>query len=469
MTTYNFATYLSPFTWRYGSEEMRHLWSEGYFRCLLRRIWVALAEVQAEVGLVSPAELADLRAHADQIDVQRALEIEERVQHDLVAELRTFAEQSPLGGGRLHMGATSADISDNAEMLRIREALGLIERRLAALLKTFLARIEGYKAVVCMGYTHLQPAEPTTIGYRLAVYGQELLADLEELWATRAMVKGKGLKGAVGTSSAYTRLLEERGMSAAEMEKKVMAKLGLPYVLVATQVYPRKFDWLVLNVLASIAESLHKFAFDLRLLQSAGFGEMAEPFGREQVGSSTMAFKRNPVISERICSLARFIRGLPQVAWDNAANSLLERTLDDSANRRLLLPEGFLATDELLLLAQKVIEGLVIYEEQLKRNLDAYGPFISTEALLMELVKAGADRQEMHELIRQYAMQAWQAVWKGEPNPLPALLSQEPRIAAHVPQPLLARLLDTATYIGDVMDRCERFIAQARQTLATAS
>ncbi|MBN1136663.1 MAG: adenylosuccinate lyase, partial [Anaerolineae bacterium] len=351
-------TYVSPLLWRYSSAAMRHLWSEHHKRRTWRRIWVALAEAQAELGLVAPEQAADLRAHAGQIDVDRALEIEAAIKHDLMAEIKAFAEQCPVGGGIIHLGATSADVEDNADALRLCQALDLVLERLRALLARLAEQIDARAGQPCLGYTHLQPAEPTTVGYRLAQYGLDLLLDLHELERLRAGVKGKGLKGATGASASYAQLLAPAGLQPAELEDRVMAALGLDAFPVATQVYPRKQDWLVLNGLAGLAASLYRFAFDLRILQSPLFGEWSEPFGSAQVGSSAMPFKRNPVNAENLDSLARLLAALPRVAWDNAAHSLLERTLDDSANRRLILPEAFLIADEMLARSLRLVDGL---------------------------------------------------------------------------------------------------------------
>ncbi|MDI7277482.1 MAG: lyase family protein, partial [Anaerolineae bacterium] len=328
-------TYLSPFTWRYGSDEMRALWSEQGKRRLWRRIWVALAEAQAEAGLVTAPQVADLRAHMDEIDLERAHQIEAEIGHDLVAELRCFAEQCPLGGGIIHLGATSMDVEDNADALRLRQALGIIERGVRALISALAHRIAETCDLPAMAYTHLQPAEPTTVGYRLCQYAQDLWLDLEGLQRARALVKGKGFKGAVGTSASYGQLLAGTGVSPAQLEAQAMAALGLEAWPVATQTYPRKVDWIVLTALAGLAQSLHRLALDVRILHAAPYGEWGEPLGRAQVGSSAMPFKRNPVTTEKIDSLARFVAALVPVAWENGALHALERTLDDSANRRV--------------------------------------------------------------------------------------------------------------------------------------
>jgi len=464
--TYGYDTFLSPFTWRYGSQEMRRLWSEEHKRRLWRRVWVALAEAEHEAGLISEVELDDLRAHQDQVDVARSHEIEAEIGHDKMAEIRAYAEQCPIGGGKIHLGATSADVEDNADILRIKESLYLVRKRLVGLLEAFATQIERYQNLPAMGYTHLLPAEPTTLGYRLCQYAQDLLVDFQSLDNLMNNLKAKGLKGAVGTSTSYAQLLKDSGMSPAELEQLVMERLELEAIPVSTQVYPRKQDFLVLTTLASIAQSLHRFAFDLRVLHAAPFGELNEPFGARQVGSSAMPFKRNPVTAEKICSLARYLSTLPKVAWDNAAFSLLERTLDDSANRRVILPEAFLALDEMLIAARRIITGLVVHRENIEHNLSTYGVFAATETLLMELVKAGADRQEMHERIRQHTMAAWEAIQRGEENPLIERLSSDDALVAFLPAERVRELLEAVSFVGDAPARCAEFLRLLRTRLA---
>ncbi len=468
MTADPFDSYVSPFTWRYGSDEMRAIWSERHKRQLWRRIWVALAEAQAEAGLVSPEQAADLRAHANQVDVRRALEIEAEIEHDKMAEVKAFAEQCPVGGGIIHLGATSADVEDNTDALRLRESLGLVIERLEDMLTALAEQVERWADTPCMGFTHLQPAEPTTLGYRLAQYAQDLLMDLEELRRVRAGVRGKGLRGATGTSASYAELLEGTRLTPADLEARVMAALELEAFPVSTQTYPRKQDWLVLNGLAGLAGSLYKLAFDLRLLQSPPFGEWSEPFGTRQVGSTAMPFKRNPVNAENMGSLARLVAVLPRVAWDNAAHSLLERTLDDLANRRVILPQAFLATDELLRRAGRVMRGLVVYEEALARNLDTYGTFAATERLLMAAARAGADRQVTHEVIREHSMAAWAAIQTGAPNPLVERLASDAYIVQFVPPDQVRALLDAGAYVGDAPERA-REIARLVRAVCRAS
>ena len=463
---YSHDTYLSPLTWRYGSDDMRRIWSERHKRLLLRRFWVALATAQHEIGLVSAEQVADLVAHQDAIDLARAAEIETEIRHDLMAEIRTFAEQCPVGGGIIHLGATSMDALDNVDALRLRQSADLLLARLAALMGELADRIDQYAALPTMAFTHLQPAEPTTVGYRLAQYGYDLLLDWQELTRVRDGIRGKGLRGAVGTSASYAQLTGGTGKSAADLEARVLALLDLSAHPAGTQVYPRKQDWLVVNALAGIGQSLYRLAFDLRLLQAPTIGEWSEPFGAKQVGSSAMPFKRNPIDAENIDSLARQLAALPRIAWDNAAHSLLERTLDDSANRRMFLPEAFLLADELISRATRVVRGLVVREEVVARNMATYGVFAATERLLMEAVKAGGDRQELHEVIREHSLVAWDALRRGEANPLAESLCNDPRVTRWLPADRAAALLDASDYVGDAPDRAAAVAGLMRQAIA---
>lgn len=455
--------YDSPFSSRYGSTEMRALWSDERRRKLWRRIWVALAEAQQSAGLVTAEQVADLKAHADDIDIPRALEIEKEIGHDVMAEVRTYSEQCPVGGGIIHWGATSADITDNGDVLRQREAVALILKRLAELLGAFAVRIEKAHDLPCMAYTHIQPAEPTTFGYRLAVYAQDLLVHSEALTALRGNLRGKGMKGAVGTQASYGEILDGTPVSPGELDSKVMTALGLPAFTIATQTYTRVQDYTLLAVLAGLAASLHKFAFDVRIMQSAGLGEAAEPFGEKQVGSSAMPFKRNPVNSEKICSLARYVAAVPNAAWSNAADSLLERTLDDSANRRTTIPEAFIAMDEMLITAKRIVEGMTIDEAACARNLDRYGPFAATERVLMAAVKAGGNRQLLHERLREHSLKAWEAIRAERPNPLAGLIAADPEFLRLIQPQRLKLLMDAREYVGTAKERAMLLVKQVRE------
>ncbi len=457
-------TFISPFSWRYGSKAMRSLWSEHHKRLLLRRIWVALAKAQMQAGIVTGEQLADLELHKNDIDIERSSAIEAEISHDLMAEIKTFAEQCKVGGPIIHLGATSMDILDNMDALRLKDSLKLIIGQTGKLLDILADSIESYAGTTSMAYTHLQPAEPTTVGYRMAQYAQDLLTDYRELVRTCAGVKGKGMKGAVGTSASYLALMEGTGMSAREMESLVMNHLDLEAYEVSTQVYPRKQDWLVLNALAGTAATLYKMAFDLRVLQSPPFGEWSEPFGSKQVGSSAMPFKRNPINAEKIGSLARWIATLPAVAWNNAAHCLLERTLDDSANRRVLLPEAFLALDEILSVSIRIFSGLKVHADRIAGQLQNYGVFAATEHLLMELGRRGADRQGMHEIIREHSLTAWADMHTGGSNPLKHLLSNEKRITKYISAVEVLAILDVTGYSGDAEQRALQAARTIRET-----
>lgn len=459
----NYENYLSPFTWRYGSPEMRRLWSENTKRLLWRRMWLALAEVQSEFGLLSPEQLDDLRTHVNDVDVARALEIEAEIHHDLMAELKTYAQQCPKGGGMLHLGATSTDIEDNADALRIRQSLDLLIENLKGLMEGFAEKIETWADTPLIAFTHLQPAEPSTLGYRLALYAQDLLTDWENMRRARAHLRGKGFKGAVGTGASYAELIGVEQLS--EFETRLSAHLGLPFFPVTSQTYPRKQDYQVISALAGLGGSLYKFAFDLRVLQSPSIGEMSEHFAEKQVGSSAMPFKRNPINAEKIDSLARQLAQMPRLAWDNAAHSLLERTLDDSANRRSLLPDSFLIADELLRVSQHVLSGLQINLSAMRRNLANYAPFAGTERVLMALGKAGADRQDMHERLREHALAAWQNLQLGGENRLGKLLSSDTEIKRYLQGSEIEALLDASAHVGDAPQRARSLAHTIREAI----
>lgn len=459
----DYESYLSPFSWRYGSAEMRSIWSEVQKRRLWRRIWVALAKVQSDFGLLSAQQVADLQDHADDVDVDRSLQIEAEIHHDLMAELKAFAEQCPLGGGALHLGATSTDIEDNADVLRLRQSLDLIIAQLSRLLESIVEKIELYANAPLIAFTHLQPAEPSTLGYRLAMYAQDLLMDWDHIRRARRQLRGKGFNGAVGTRAAYADLLGIDRLE--EFETRLSVHLELPFFEVTSQTYPRKQDYQVVSALAGLGASVYKFAFDLRILQSPPIGELSEPFREQQVGSSAMPFKRNPINAEKINSLARLLAQMPRLAWDNAAHSLLERTLDDSANRRILLPESFMIADELLHTTTRLVDGLVVNELAMQRNLQVYGPFAASERVLMAAGKAGADRQMMHERLRQISMRAWESVGRGEANPLPDLLVRDEVFLQYFSRDEIMALLDASHHLGDAPRRARELAKSIRESI----
>ncbi len=453
------ATYASPFSWRYGRTELRTLFSELERRRLMRQVWVALAEAQSRYGLVSPAEVEDLRAHARDVDIDAALEIEREIQHDLMAEIRVYASQATVGGRKLHLGATSMDIEDTVETYRMRRALTLVGASLHSLLARFSVKIREYAEMACMGLTHLQPAEPTTLGYRFAAYAQDLMIDDSNLRFAFENLTAKGLRGAVGTAASYEHLLSGSGESA-PMEAYVLERFGLPVREISTQTYPRKLDYLMLSALAGLGASLSKFAADVRILSSPAFGEVFEPFGASQVGSSAMPFKRNPILCERIGSLARLLPAYAEVAWQNAATNYLERTLDDSANRRSILPEALLCADEILQLALKVVGGLRVDGRRIAQNLRAYEPFAGTEAVMMEAARAGGDRQALHERLRSAAMTSWDEIAQGRDNPLGRLLAEDRELTTWIDPAEIRRMLEPSKHIGTAPARARELAAR---------
>ena len=456
-------TFISPFTWRYGSKEMRKVFSEINTRTYWRKIWSSLAEAQSSFGLVSKEEVRDLKSKVteDHIDLKRSHEIERKIRHDLMSEIKTYAEQAPIGGGKIHLGATSADIEDNTDIIKLAQALDIILTRLLNSLNSITNNIIKYVDLPCIAWTHLQPAEPTTLGYRFANYAQDILLDICSIENLKQdFLKSKGLKGAVGTSASYKQLLKEKA-SPMKLEEEVMQQLGLDVFPVTTQTYPRKVDHLILSVLSSISQSIHKFGLDIRILQSPVFGELSEPLGKSQVGSSTMAFKQNPITLERMCSLARYVSTLPNVTFMNASFNILERTLDDSANRRILIPEGFLAIDECLTLYSKIISNITVNKFRIKKNLETFGVFSGTEAVLMEMVKRGEDRQQIHERIRILSFHAWNDISIGKKNPLKDLIINDAQIKDKIPLVMLEDLLDPSKYIGDVVSRTELFVRKS--------
>jgi len=463
MKNFDFSTFLSPFTWRYGSPEMRKIFSEKYKYELWRKIWIALAEAQSEAGLVSKEELADLKKYEKDIDIEKIFELEKETKHDVVAAIREFAGKTKVGGGKIHLGATSMDIVDNADMIRIKEALEIVEKKVVIILKLLADKIEQYADFPCLGYTHLQPAEPTIVGYRLAFYAQDLLTAYESIQFAKKNIKGKGMKGATGTAASYQELLKNKTMKVDQMESKVMKSLGIDAVLISGQVYPRLYDFIVLNCLVMVTSSLAKFAGDLRILQSPLYGEWSEPFGKKQVGSSAMPFKKNPINSENICSLARLVAQLPSVVIENATLSHLERTLDDSANKRVVIAEAFLATDQILETAEKIIGGLVINKERISFNLDQYAPFVSSELIILEAVKNGADRQEMHEILRINSMIAWTDIQNGKKNPMMKLLISDKLISRYLNKNQLEKLMSVETHIGNAPERVKQLVKIIRK------
>ncbi len=459
---YDHNSYVSPLSWRYGSEEMKEIFSEVHKRKLLRRVWIALAKAQEKAGVVTKEQVEELIAHKDDIDIDKATEIENVIHHDLMAEIKTYASQCPKAGGIIHLGATSMDALDNADAVRFIEALDLTLMRLDTLIDVLSEKAETYKNVPTMAFTHIQPAEITTIGYRLSQTLQDLLDDREQLIFVKKNIRGKGMKGAVGTAASYKELLSDSNVSSIEMENMVMDELGIKAYDAATQIYSRKQDLRIIEALSSIACTLHKFSLDFRILQSPPIGEFSEPFGKMQVGSSAMPFKRNPINSEKIDSLSRIVENAYQSAWNNAASTVLERSLDDSANRRIFIPESFIALDEILITETKVVKGMSIHRTATERLMSSYGVFASTEKVLMELGKKGADRQKMHEVIREESLKAWVSVQEGKENPLKKALMENNEILSYLSKEEIEKALDASGYTGDAEERTLMVLERAK-------
>jgi adenylosuccinate lyase len=449
----------SPLSSRYASPAMQALWSERRRIGLWRRLWLALMEGERELGLEIPADaVAQLRAHLDSADLARAAEIEKRLRHDVMAHIHALGEQAPAARPFLHLGATSAYVTDNADLILMREALTLLLGRIAAVLIALGHVARRTRALPCLAYTHFQPAQLTTVGKRATLWMQEFVLDAEELLHRVDTLQFRGVKGTTGTQASFLDLFEGHHDKVHELDTRVAAKLGFTRVFAVTgQTYTRKQDAQVLAALAGVAASAAKLATDLRLLQHEG--ELLEPFESEQVGSSAMPYKRNPMRAERMTSLARFVIELAGNGWHTAAEQWLERTLDDSANRRLVIPEAFLATDAILVLATNVAAGLEVREAVINRHVEDALPFLATERLLMRGVKAGGDRQRLHEVIRGHSLAVSQAVAEqGKANDLLARLSADPAFRSLGVGVARPNELDPAQYVGRAPQQVDHFL-----------
>jgi len=408
------AAYASPFVTRWAGPAMVENWGELKKFRTWRRLWIALAEAQKELGLdISDEQILELRQHRDDINFDVAAAFEKELRHDVMAHVRAYAEQCPAARGIIHLGATSAYVGDNTDLILMRDGLRLLLPQLAAACRNLVDFAREYKDVPCLGYTHFQPAQPTTVGKRACLWLQELLEALREINGLAEEMPFRGCKGTTGTQASYLALFEGDHAKVRQLEELVAARMGFTRILPVTgQTYPRVIDYRVLSTLGMLAAGAAKTAADIRLL--AGLKEVEEPFGRAQVGSSAMAYKRNPMRSERMAGLARYLLNLVQNAAFTAADQWLERTLDDSANRRLTLAEGFLAADSIARLLANVTGGLVVNRNVVHRRLMAELPFMATENILMECVRAGGDRQDLHERIRRHAMAAAERVKNGD-------------------------------------------------------
>ncbi len=454
------ARYQSPLGLRYASPAMQVLWGEPHRAALWRRLWLALMESERELGLPIPDQaVAQLAAHLDDADPAAVAQYERRFRHDVMAHIHHLGDQAPAARPFLHLGATSAYVADNADLLVIRESLRLALGRLVALLRALGAFATRRAELPCLAYTHFQPAQLTTVGKRATLWAQDFALDAEELCHRVESLQFLGCKGTTGTQASFLELFEGDHQKVQDLDHQVAARMGFARTFpVSGQTYSRKTDSMVLDALSGIAQSAAKMAGDLRLLQHEG--ELLEPFESEQIGSSAMAYKRNPMRAERIGGLARFLIALQQNTAQTAAAQWLERTLDDSANRRLVLPEAFLTADAILILATNIVTGLEVREAVITRNVTAQMPFMATERWLMLGVSAGGDRQELHDVIRDLSLSAAEAVSQGRPNDLLARLAAHPAFAK-IPAERLAAELEPARYTGRAARQVEEFVRTA--------
>ncbi len=408
------AAYASPFAVRWAGREMLENWGELKKFRTWRSLWIALAEAQQELGLdISDEQLIELRSHRDDVNFAAAAAHERELRHDVMAHVQAYGEQCPRARAIIHLGATSAYVGDNTDLILMRDGLRLLLVPLATACRNLVDFARRYRALPCLGYTHFQPAQPTTVGKRACLWLQELIEALREINALAEEMPFRGCKGTTGTQASYLTLFDGDHAKVKRMEELVAEKMGFSGILPVTgQTYPRVIDYRALTTLGMLAAGAHKMAADIRLL--AGLKEIEEPFGRKQVGSSAMAYKRNPMRCERMAGISRYLLNLVQNAAFTAADQWLERTLDDSSNRRLTLAEGFLAADSVARLAANVTAGLVVNEPVVRRRLTAELPFMATEEILMECVRAGGDRQDLHERIRSHSMEAGARVKAGD-------------------------------------------------------
>lgn len=457
--------FVHPLVERNASDDMIRLWSPQTKFSTWRRLWIALAEAQAELGLaqVAPAAIAAMRAAVDDIDFARAAAHERRVRHDVMAHIHTFEEAAPAAKGLVHLGATSAFVTDNADLLLLRRGLDLLIGRLVNVIDALGRFAASWRDLPALGYTHFQPAQPVTVGKRATLWCQDFVFDLHELQHRFDALEFQGVKGTTGTQASFLALFDGDHAKVRALEARVAGKMGFRRSIPVTgQTYPRKIDSLVVNALAGIAQSAHKMCNDIRLLSAVK--EMDEPAEAEQVGSSAMAYKRNPMRCERATGLARYLIALSAPVMQTAAEQWLERTLDDSSNRRMTLPEAFLAADGILLILQNIAGGLTVYPETVRRRLAEELPFMATEEILMAGVRAGGDRQHLHELIRRHSWAAAEQVKQhGRPNDLVARLKADPAFAAVD----IDGALDPGRHVGRSAEQVDEFLAEVVTPIRT--
>ena len=449
--------YVSPLSERYASREMQYIFSPDMKFRTWRKLWIALAETEKELGLpITQEQIDELKAHAEDINYEVAKEREKQVRHDVMSHVYAYGVQCPKAKGIIHLGATSCYVGDNTDIIVMTEALKLVRRKLVNVIAELAKFADAHKALPTLAFTHFQPAQPTTVGKRATLWMQEFLLDLEDLEFVLSTMKLLGSKGTTGTQASFLELFDGDQETIDKIDPMIAEKMGFKECYpVSGQTYSRKVDTRVLNVLAGIAAIAHKFSNDIRLLQH--LKEVEEPFEKSQIGSSAMAYKRNPMRSERIASLSRFVMVDALNPAITSATQWFERTLDDSANKRLSVPEGFLAIDGILDLCLNVVDGLVVYPKVIEKRLRSELPFMATENIMMDAVKAGGDRQELHERIRELSMEAGRNVKvEGKDNNLLELIAADPAFNMSLED--LQKTMDPAKYTGRAAVQVDNFL-----------
>ncbi len=450
--------YESPFAGRYASDEMLYIFSPDMKFRTWRRLWIALARAEQKLGLnISDEQIAELCAHSDDINYEDAEERERKVRHDVMAHVYAYGKQCPKAAGIIHLGATSAYVGDNTDIVQMREGLKLLRKKLVKAIKSLCAFAEEYKSLPTLGFTHFQPAQLTTVGKRATLWASELMMDLKELDYRVSSLKLLGSKGTTGTQASFLELFDGDHGKAKELDRLIALEMEFSEcVPVSGQTYSRKTDAQVLSVLSGIAQSASKFASDLRLLQH--LKEIEEPFEKNQIGSSAMPYKRNPMRSERICALSRYVIADALNPALTASAQWFERTLDDSANKRISIPEGFLAVDAILNIYCNIAEGLVVYPNVIRAHVMEELPFMATENIMMRAVKRGGDRQVLHERIREHSMEAGRRIKElGLKNDLARRIADDPLFELTLPE--IEKVLDPALYIGRSGEQVDEFLS----------
>ena len=459
--------YVSPLSERYASKEMQYIFSPDMKFRTWRRLWIALAETEKELGLnITQEQIDELKAHKDDINYDVAKERERQVRHDVMSHVYAYGVQCPKAKGIIHLGATSCYVGDNTDIIVMAEALKLVQKKLVNVIAELSKFADKYKEQPTLAFTHFQPAQPTTVGKRATLWTQEFLMDLEDLEYVMGTLKLLGSKGTTGTQASFLELFEGDQETIDKIDPMIAEKMGFKNCYpVSGQTYSRKVDTRVLNILAGIAASAHKMSNDIRLLQH--LKEVEEPFEKSQIGSSAMAYKRNPMRSERIASLTRFVMVDALNPAITSATQWFERTLDDSANKRLSIPEGFLAIDGILDLCLNVVDGLVVYPKVIEKHMMAELPFMATENIMMDAVKAGGDRQELHERIRELSMEAGRTVKvEGKDNDLLERIAADPAFNLTIEE--LRKSMEPSRYVGRAKEQTVTFIEKTVQPVLDA-